>query len=180
MAPQPSKERAEQLILEILRQAGGWLGRTKLYKAFWLAHLYYANENLGFLSDWPVVRMPKGPGINDGTRLLRDLAEAGAIETEEGCIGPFPEKRSRLLDGGYRPALDPAGVAAVQSALAFIAECGTAKDLSDWSHGFSRSWRETPDGYELDIYSDQIPDDEYLERKRLVDGMKEAAAEIFG
>jgi hypothetical protein len=35
------KERAKRVIVEILRQAGGELGKTKLFKAFWLAHLYY-------------------------------------------------------------------------------------------------------------------------------------------
>ncbi|MBP87557.1 MAG: hypothetical protein CMJ64_12665 [Planctomycetaceae bacterium] len=59
------KDRAKRIIIEIIRQADGSFERkTNLYKAFYHAHLKYAADNPGYLSKWPIVRMPRGPGID--------------------------------------------------------------------------------------------------------------------
>ena len=50
---------AQQVLLELIQDAGGvWEGKKRLYKAFYFAHLYYAEERPGLLTDWPIVRMP--------------------------------------------------------------------------------------------------------------------------
>jgi hypothetical protein len=64
-----SRAKADAVIIELLRTAAGeWTGKTKLYKAFYFAHLYFANEHPGQLTDWPIARMPEGPGIHQGDR----------------------------------------------------------------------------------------------------------------
>src|SRR5262245_15813426 len=112
-----NKERAERVILEILRQAGTeGLGKTKLYKAFWLAHLYFARENPGFLSDWPIVRMPNGAGIDKGEMLLRELVENGQIALEQGQAGPLPVCICRSVD--ERPSgIGAREIAAIKEAV---------------------------------------------------------------
>lgn len=75
----PDRHKAKRLILEIIRQAKGGLGKTQLFKAFWLSHLYYAQIARGYLTDWRIVRMPHGPGIDDGDDLLHELVEEGLI-----------------------------------------------------------------------------------------------------
>ena len=50
-------DRAKRVLVELIRAAGGeWTGKTRLYKAYYLAHLYYAETESGFLTNWPVVR----------------------------------------------------------------------------------------------------------------------------
>jgi hypothetical protein len=44
---------------------------------------------------------------------------------------------------------------------------------------FLRSWKNTPNGAELDIYSDLIPDDVYEERKHELAQMKKAYEGLF-
>jgi hypothetical protein len=154
----PNKDRAEAVVLAILGFAPAGMGRTKLYKAFWLAHLYFARANPGFLTDWPVVRMPNGPGIDRGDHLLGDLEAHGLISQDFEQIGPFSEKRVRLV--GSPPVLSPEAGSAIREAAEFV-QGHTAADLSQMSHDFSRSWRTKSNGDELDIYSDLIPDDEF-------------------
>ena len=55
----------------------------------------------------------------------------------------------------------------------------SAGAISDWSHEFSRSWNTTPNGSELDIYTDLIPDDVYEERKGQLVEMKKAYEGLF-
>src|SRR5436309_2913255 len=92
----PNKERAKRVILELLRQAGGEMGKTKLFKAFWLAHLYYSKKAPGYLTDWPIVRMPKGPGIDRADQLILELIHSGQIEKNYEPKGPFTEVNCRL------------------------------------------------------------------------------------
>ena len=69
-----NRDRAKKVIVEIIRQAGGELTATaRLYKAFYFAHLYYAETAPGYLSDWPIVKMPTGPGIHSCGGLVLEL-----------------------------------------------------------------------------------------------------------
>src|SRR5437667_5852958 len=92
----PNRERAKRLILEILRQSEGGLGKTQLFKAFWLAHLYYSKNARGYLTDWPIVRMPNGPGIDQGDSLLLQLIHSGDVVRTYEAVGPFTEINCRL------------------------------------------------------------------------------------
>ncbi len=46
--------RAQQVLLEIARQSTGdaIVGKTKLFKTFYLAHLFYAAKSPGYLTEW--------------------------------------------------------------------------------------------------------------------------------
>jgi hypothetical protein len=62
---------AKNVILEILRVGDGeWSGKIKLHKAFYFAHLYYANEYPGFLTDWHFAKLQHGPGIHEDEPLI--------------------------------------------------------------------------------------------------------------
>ena len=77
----PDKERAKCVLVEILRAADGHIGSTtELYKAFYIAHLWYASTSPGYLTDWPIVRMQRGPGIGNGHELIDELIRDGIIE----------------------------------------------------------------------------------------------------
>src|SRR5437867_367337 len=90
---------ARDVVLELVRDAGGeWVGKGKLSKAFYFAHLYYADERPGLLTDWPIARMPEGPAIHDGDTLLGGLVRDGYLTVHLDREGPHPEYRYRLTD----------------------------------------------------------------------------------
>src|SRR5438876_6783453 len=161
----PNKERAKRMILEILRQAGGELGKTKLFKAFWLAHLYYFKIAPDYLTDWPIVRMPNGPGIDRADRLILELVQSGHVERSHIPKGPFTEINCRLTGKPMDGELLSNAVDAIRTAVTDVKNC-SAEAISELSHDFSRSWKNTPNGSELDIYGDLIPDDIYEERRQ--------------
>ena len=171
------KGQAKKVIAEILRQAGGELGKTKLYKAFWLAHLFYCKSTRGYLTDWPIVRLPKGPGINNGDRLLAEMEQAGTVRVEHVPKGPFTEICCKLI-AASPDDLPEAAIAAIASAINELKD-HTADSISALSHEQSRSWATTPNGHELDIYSDLIPDDVYAERQRELQSLKKAYESLF-
>jgi hypothetical protein len=172
---------AEDLILEILRDADGeWLGRTRLNKAFYFAHLYYAIERPGLLTDWPIVRMPQGPGIDKGDELLAKLVREGYMTVEHFHDGPFPENRYRLTDKA-RPSRGLPGDAksAIEKATIFC-QNKTAAELSQITHENSRSWNQAKDGDILDIHIDTISDDEYERRKVEVARLDKIMSTVLG
>src|SRR5712691_3651317 len=98
---------AQDLILEILRSAEGELtGKTRLHKAFYFAHLYYAGKKPGLLTSHPIARMPNGPGIHEGDELISEMVRNGLVIVEPIHEGPYPECRYRLTApdrSGSRP-----------------------------------------------------------------------------
>ena len=171
----PDKNRAMRIIAEIVRQTGGQLrGWTRLYKAFYFAHLYYAELAPGYLSDWPIVKMPHGPGIDRGAELIAELKQAGVIATEHVQEGPFQSVRFQLsrADLPGEPLSDEA-TDAIRQAVQLVQE-RTAGDLSEMTHEFSRSWNSAQQGEELNIYIDLIPEDEYDARDKSLESMKAA------
>src|SRR5262249_20804834 len=157
-------ERAKQIILQILKETGGSLGKTKLFKSFWLAHLFYSKNFAGYLSGWKIVRMPYGPGIDNGDRLILELKKAGKLQLEHEPKGPYTETICKLSGEVNESCLPHGAAAAIKEACALV-QGESASTISEWSHEFSRSWNMTPNGEELNIYTDLIPDDVYEERK---------------
>lgn len=157
---------ARDVILELLRNADGeWTGKTKLFKAFYFAHLYYANQNPRLLTDWPIARMPEGPGIDKSHQLFGALVKDGCLTVERVHEGPYPEYRYRLTDKAKSsPPLPDDAKAAIKEAALFC-QGKTAAELSQITHDRSRSWIEAKDGDILDIYIDTIPDEEYEKRR---------------
>jgi hypothetical protein len=174
----PDKTRAKRLILEILRQAGGSLGKTLLFKAFWISHLYYSKKARGYLTDWPIVRTPRGPGIDKGDKLIRELAESGAIRQDHEARGPYTEINCKLTEQPIEGEMPEAAIQAIKTAVEDVKR-HSAASISEWSHEFSRSWNNTPDGSELNIYTDLIPDDVYDDRQKELVELKKAYEDLF-
>jgi hypothetical protein len=175
---EPDWGRAKRVILELLRQAGGELGKTKLFKAFWLAHLYYFKKASGYLTDWPIVRMPNGPGIDKAGSLLGELRVKGKVVINHESRGPFTEICCRIIGEPPQGDLSEAAVSAIKEAVEFVKPL-TTEQLSDLSHEFSRSWNYKSNGEELDIYTDLIPDDEYEEGWKELAQIKKDYEDIF-
>lgn len=151
-------KRAKRVIVELVRQASGqFQNKTNLFKAFWKAHLFYAANSPGYLSNWPMVRTPSGPGIGDFDYLLSEMLADGWLTISEAEVGGF---RSLVLSLGPNcppPVLPADAIEAIREGLNAI---GGNSSTSDQSHLQSRVWREAKDGEELDIYLDLIEDEE--------------------
>ncbi len=173
--------KAQEVILEILRHNDGeWTGKTKLFKAFYFAHLYYANEEPGMLTDWPIARLPEGPGIDKSRQLFDDLKNEGLLTVELIHEGPYPESRYRLTDKGQTTARLPEGVRAAIKEAALFCRDRTAAELSQITHDRSRSWKEGKDGDILNIYIDTIPDEEYDKRRAEMERLNDLLPTILG
>lgn len=172
---------AKGLIIEILRLAGEeGLGKTKLFKAFYFAHVYYAKKRPEGLTDWPIARMPEGPGIHDHYNLFHGLSREGVLTTSQVSVGPYTELRCRLgPDAG--PDMELAGPAleAVREAFEFCKDESAAK-LSEITHEHSRAWKGARDGDILDVALDAIPDDEFEERDARLADMEGMLTKVFG
>ncbi len=173
---------AKDVILEILRVTDGeWTGKTKLFKAFYFAHLYYAQERPDLLTDWPIVKMPTGPGIHESHRLFGDLIREGLLVVESVHEGPYPEHRYRLTEAGRKAQRLPDDQArlAVEKAALFC-HVKTAEELTQMTHERSRSWQEGEDGAALNVEVDVIPDDEYEARKAEFTRLSGVISEVLG
>ena len=155
--PLGDRKRAKQIIKEIVRQSGRHFdGKTRLFKAFYLAHLYYFNKQPGLLSDWPIARMPWGPGIDHGDELIRSLVASGELTTESVANGPYTEERYTLT-GETPSGLEAEAIEAIRQACRLI-EGKSGTELSDLCHEHSRSWNKGHNGDELNVYIDVIPE----------------------
>jgi hypothetical protein len=151
---------AKRLILEILAAAGGRLrGKVRLHKAFYLAHLYYWRHRRGALTDYPVVRLPFGPGIEDAPSLILELEAEGGVSLGTRVTGPYTEAVFNLLVPIKVDKKTPR-YAAIKQAVDYVKK-RTAVQLSEETHVFSRSWQEAGNGDELNIYLDLLTDEEY-------------------
>jgi hypothetical protein len=156
----PDQSKAKQILLEIVRVAGGKLrNKTNLFKAFYFAHLYYAKDNPDYLSDWPIVRMPNGPGIDASERLIGDLVREGEIEVVTVPVGPFVAQEYRLVNDS-RPELSLGAIDAIRRGTQLVVG-KDARSLSNLTHEYSRSWMNAANGEELNIYLDLLSDEEF-------------------
>jgi hypothetical protein len=153
-------ERAKQIIFELIRQNGGsFTKKTNLFKAFWHAHLKYAEKNSGVLSDWPIVRMPNGPGIEGFDRLIGQLMESGLLNVDDGEErGPYAGILFEVTPAGMTldSSLESAELEAIRAGVEEVLG-KTAAQVSQESH--QRAWNEAKDGHEMNVYLDLSPDD---------------------
>lgn len=174
MTPEAIKDRAKRIIVELVRQAGGvFYNKTNLYKAFWRAHLAYAETNPGYLSAWPIVKMPEGPGIDRFNRLCGEMLEDGWLDLREQQSGPHT---GMVFDLGETPppcALDKNAVAAIRAGVAVAGKW--AATVSDESHRDSRAWNQAAMGKELDVYSDLLSNEELAELDKGLESLAAAA-----
>ncbi|HUU30823.1 MAG TPA: hypothetical protein VMY69_01830 [Phycisphaerae bacterium] len=153
--PLSPREKAKQIILGIIEVGGGtWYGTTRLYKAFYLSHLFYWDENEGVLTSHPIVRMENGPGIDEGKALLDELRVEDKIGVVPRAKGPYQEFVYSLTKGA-KPNLTKAERESIKKAIAWAGSRSAAR-LSRWAHNFSRSLEEVPLGHEIPLYLDVL------------------------
>jgi len=174
-----SKEQAKAVIAEIVRQSVNdeLKGKVRLYKAFYLAHLYYAVDNSDYLTEWPIVRMPMGPGIDGFPDLIEELVDDKVLTEREDREGPFKTNVYCFVSASV-PELNETQKAAVKKAVGFISD-KTGSQLSDITHEYSRSWTESNNGEELRIYFDLLDDDEYDECRKNSEIVKSAMNDVW-
>lgn len=176
----PDKTRAKQIVAEIVRLHGGDVpAKTSLCKAFYFAHLYYAKEAAGYLSDWPIVRMPNGPGIHEADELLAEMVDEGTLGLRQVTVGPYDAVSYRLLKNSIFEALSVDEIEAIKAGVDFVRD-KTAGELNNITQEFSRSWRMATDGDELNIYIDLEPEDVYRRRMKGLKKFDRAIAEMIG
>jgi hypothetical protein len=157
---QNQREQAKQVICEIVATAGGKLvGKVRLHKAFYYAHLYYWQQGTGVLTSYPVVRLPFGPAIDDGPGVVAELVREGKLRVSQQPNGPYKETVFELAQPFQ---IDPNGprFQAIEDAVELV-KSKTAVELSEETHLYSRSWQASENGQELDIYTDLLDDMEY-------------------
>jgi hypothetical protein len=174
MTPEENRDRAKRIIVELVRQAGGvFYNKTNLFKGFWRAHLAYADQNHGYLSNWPIVRMPRGPGIDNFDHLLAEMLRDDWLATDEK---EFDGKVAMVFTLGQQSpntGLDNRQIEAVKAGVKAV-KYKSADFVSDRSHEDSRVWYEAANGQTLDIYLDLVPDEEREEYSRGIQSLYEA------
>ena len=135
-----------------------------MYKAFWKAHLEYAKTNPGYLSLWPIVRMPNGPGIDNFDQLIGELMADGLLKTGQNQNGSvFSFYFSTTDEEPAFSELSQPEIDAIRAGVEFVSSKSAAL-VSEESHEQSRSWRTSKNGEELNIYTDLLSDEEYEEK----------------
>lgn len=162
--PSASVAEAKAVICDLIAAAGGvFCGTVRLNKAFYFAHLYYWRDEADILTDYPIVRLPNGPCIDQYDLLLEELADEGRIAISTRPLGPYTETVYRLAEDRVIEGDGPRATAILR-AVEFV-ESHSALELSDLTHEHSRSWQETPNGREMNIYADVLSDEQIWELK---------------
>lgn len=172
-------KRAKKIIVELVRLAGGkFQNKTNLFKAFWKAHLFYAANNPGYLSTWPIVRMPNGPGIDQFDYLLSEMLADGWLTIDETEVGQFRAMTFSLGPSCPPTSLPAEAVEAIREGVQAV-DGKSATAVSDESHRNSRVWREAKDGEELDIYLDLMDDAERDRREENLNALTAAISSAY-
>jgi hypothetical protein len=150
-----ARERAKRTIIGLVATSDGRLvGKLRLYKAFYRAHLLYFEDTGLDLTGYSMVHMPNGPGIDNAKDLIQELKETGTLTETVGngvrtkeCVYTTPE--------GIPLEEDEERLDAMRRAVAW-ANALTEEELKDGSH--NRSWRESVNGEEQNIFVDVLSD----------------------
>ncbi len=173
------RNRAKQILREIIRLSGGVVqGKTCLFKTFYFAHLYYAKRAADYLSDWPIVRMPNGPGIDDADSLISELVKEGVVEEHRTSVGPYDRIEYHSIREEIPGSLSDEAIIAIREAVEFT-KGRPAAELSDLTHEHSRSWKSAKNGDELNIYIDLLTDQEYQEGKQRVEQIASTLQDVW-
>lgn len=153
------RTKAKAVIAEIVRASGGLLvSKTRLFKAFWRAHVEYAKSHAAGLTRWPVVRMPMGPGIDNFDTLLGEMLSDGLLHCEEVAVGQHLSMSLRLVgEPAVRLTVDEQH--AVDVGADFVRNLSAAQ-CSEASHVMSLSWRRAKDGERLNLSLDTMDEAE--------------------
>jgi hypothetical protein len=129
--------------------------------------LFFEREQIGYLSDWPIIHMPRGPGIGDVEMLLDELVKAKRIEVVKVPEGPY--ERSTYRSMTTEPEDLPKGaIEAIREAVEYV-ENKSVSDLTEITHEFSNSWNNSKENDELNIYLDLVSPAEYVSQRAKMD-----------
>ncbi len=132
---------AKRIVLGILQENGGTFhGQTRLYKAFYDAHLFYWRQHGKYLTDHAIVCMPNGPGIDDGREIIEQLVSGGFVRRTEQPVGPYAEDVYTLCSDAQLELNDEEKEAIV-NAIQWVGD-KTGTQISHESHERSVTWRE--------------------------------------
>ena len=165
---QAERERAKNVLLRLIAEHGGTFnGKMRLNKAFWHAHLAFRRLAGGAetLTDWPIVRAPNGPKVEDDDSLINDLLGEGKIEVHLKPTAAKPERVFRLLVDP--PAMGETEVEAIRQGVA-ACEGKSGHRMSTESHRESREWRNLLDGDTMNVYADLLDEHDYRRMKQSV------------
>jgi hypothetical protein len=155
--------RAKAVICEIIRLAGGsFQNKTNLYKAFWWSHVrYYQIGHVSRLTEWPIARMPEGPGIHRFEDLLAGLLRDRAIRVADLPIGDFVASHFVINEPElYGVDFNADEVTAMLAGVEY-AKDKSARQVSSDSHEDSRSWRLGASGRHLDVFIDSVSEEDW-------------------
>ena len=139
------RDKAKAILAKIIESAGGsFNGKTRLYKAFYVAHLLHFRDQQGVLSDYPIIRMPRGPAFDAGDVLLGELQADGFIRLGQRPVGPYLEDVFTLTRAAA--PLSDVETESVRRAVEWIGD-RPATELSEWTHEFSNTWGDTANGH---------------------------------
>lgn len=178
------KHQARAVIAALVNAApDGSLSRTQIYKGFYFAHLMHMQRFGAELSEWPVVRMPHGPGIDRGSDLLDELVQDEVLCCNKTPNGPFVEHRFSVKDMTKADAeigrLSGIQKLSIKGAARTAGEA-SAGELSALTHDRSTSWNETLSGATLPIYVDLIEPEEVEDVRDALRHAAEDVRAVFG
>jgi hypothetical protein len=172
------RQQAKTLICDIIAAAAGKLvGKVRLHKAFYYAHLYYWKRGTGVLTSYPIVRLPMGPGIDEEPNLVAELVSEGKVRLSWQDNGPFKEAVFELTQPFQIDPNDPR-YQSIEEAVEYV-KTRTAGELSEETHVYSRSWQVGQNGQELDIYADLLDDLEYQQLQEDCQRSRELVNGVF-
>ena len=174
-----ARQEAKDVICTIIAAAGGELHKkVALFKAFYYAHLFYWQEQNEALTNYAIVRMPQGPGIEDHFALLTELQQEGRVTIRREAYGPFKEYVF-ALNQEFTIAPNNSRYRAIEKAVKWV-EGKQARELSLETRDYSRSWQLGKDGDELNIYIDLLDDEEYAAMQQRLRKSEALVNEVFG
>lgn len=160
------------VVIEFLKNAPDGINKAKMYKAFYLAHLLYADQAPGLLTNWEIEHTPQGPGISDSFRLFDSLEAGGYLSRSVAANGLYKEHLYRWTGKAVPAELPKDAAEAVKRATEYVLPL-TATQLRDLTHEHSRSWVEGCKGEKLEIYTDLVDDEEYDRRNASLERLEE-------
>jgi hypothetical protein len=151
-----ARERAKRTILGLVSASNGRLvGKLRLYKAFYRAHLLYFEKTGLELTGYSIVHMDNGPGIDNAGDLIDELMDEGTLQE---IIGNGDRKKEHVYVtiGCIRVEDDEDKAEAMLKAVQW-ANSLDEEELKVASH--NRSWHESVSGKEQNIFVDVLTDD---------------------
>ena len=151
------RERAKRIIYEIIRQApDDYHKENFLDVAFYYAHLVYHADQSGYLSTWPIVKLPHGPGIEDEIGLLNEIWTTMLSEIAKYAKGA---------------GLTDVEIAAIRWGVDITKKMAITVD--------SPAWLAASLGEEISIYTDPLPDEEFAKRRGSAEATARALARMW-